>query len=118
MMVRALRAFLLTGCLALPAGAVSVDDIAEDEVKEATKVESAKADLALCAPHLEELRYRADAEAMHDAVTDPQCRKAILGAQEAGLTKEEIVNILMGAVDIPDPRGFTTDHGGPPVLID
>ncbi len=101
-----------------PVGAQSIfDDTASEQVEEATDLESVKTDLALCAPHLDRLRDGTDAEAVHESVEDPQCRKAILAAQRAGLSKSEIVDILMGASDVPDPGGFTVDHGGPPVVI-
>ena len=112
----ALVALLLGGA---PAAAESIfDDAGSQEVEQATDRLSVKTDLVLCAPHLARLRDHADAAAMHEAVEDPECRKAILNARAAGLSKAEIVSTLMGASDIPDPNGFTTDHAGPPVVID
>ncbi len=104
---------------ASPAGAQSIfDDPSSEQVEQATDLESIKTDLALCAPHLARLKQGPDAEALHESVEDPQCRKAVLAGQAAGLSKAEIVNILMGASDVPDPGGFTVDHDGPPVVVD
>lgn len=92
-------------------------DTASEQVEAATDLQSIKTDLALCAPHLAQLKAGSDGEAMHESVEDPQCVKAVLAAQQAGLSKAEIVNILMGASDVPDPNGFTVDHDGPPVVV-
>lgn len=92
--------------------------IASAQVDAATDLESIKTDLALCAPHLAQLREGPDAEAFHEGVEDPQCVKAVVAAQKAGLSKAEIVNILMGASDIPDPNGPTVDHDGPARVIE
>ena len=104
---------------AAPVQAESIfDDTASEQVEEATNLVQVKTDLALCAPHLDELKRGPDAEALHDGVEDPQCRKAVLAARAAGLSKAEIVNILMGASDVPDPNAFTVDHDGPPVVVE
>lgn len=92
-------------------------DTASEQVENATDLESIKTDLALCAPHLDRLEAGPDERAMQESIEDPQCVKAVLAAQRAGLSKAEIVNILMGASDVPDPNGFTVDHDGPPVVV-
>lgn len=102
----------------VPASTESLfDDTASEQVEEATRRESVETDLALCAPHLSQLKHDPDEDDFHDAVEDPQCVNAIRAAQAAGLGKAEIVRILMGASDVPDPNAPTVDHDGPPRVI-
>ena len=60
----------------------------------------------------------ADPQAFADSVEDPACRKAILQAQAAGLSKAQIVDLLMGASDVPDPdpEELTVPQDGPSVV--
>lgn len=108
---------LLAGAAVASAESI-FDDTASEQVEEATNLESIKTDLALCAPHLSQLKHDPSEDDFHDAVEDPQCVRAILAAQQAGLSKAEIVKVLMGASDIPDPDAPTIDHDGPPRVIE
>jgi len=94
------------------------EDTDSEQVEQATDLEQVKVDLALCAPHLAQLKRGPDARAMAETVEDPQCQKAVRRAQAAGLSKAEIVNLLMGASDVPDSGVVTVPHGGPPVVVD
>jgi hypothetical protein len=76
-------------------------------------VQTAKLDLALCAPELESLRRNGTPEAIADAARNPQCRQAILRARDAGLSGPQIIDVLMGASGDPDP-----DPGQPPAAGD
>lgn len=75
-------------------------------------VENAKLDLTMCAPEIDTLNKATESAAIADIVQNPQCRQAILRAQAAGLTKGQIVDILMGASGITDP-----DPGAPPAPV-
>ena len=110
---------VLIGCLtgflvACPAAAQSVDGLSGEEVETATNLATVKTNLALCAPQLEGLRAGPDPAAFARDVQDPECRQAIVAAQAAGLSKAQIVDILMGASGVTDPNAPTIQHGGPP----
>ena len=109
--LRAAAAALLVSALgAAPAAAQSIfDDTQSERVEGAAGREDIKLDLALCAPHLDRLKNSGTSTALADSIEDPECRQAILRAQAAGMTKQQIVDTLMGASDMPDP-----DPAAPP----
>lgn len=128
LVLRRLRALLvlLASVLAVPAVFAEepppvdlsvFDGLDAKEVDQATNRQEAKVELALCAPHLAQLKVHPDARAYARSIDDPRCRKAILNAQAAGMTKAEIVDTLMGASELPSDQ-YTLPHGGPPVVVE
>jgi hypothetical protein len=87
-----------------PAQSLNQGAIQPDQVNRAVDLESVKVDLAFCASELDELQGAPSEQALQESVDNPDCRRAILKAQAAGMTKSQIVTILMGGADVPDSQ--------------
>jgi hypothetical protein len=103
-MLVGLPVLLLASLAGVDAAAQSLnaDGIQPNEVKRGVAVENAKIDLTMCAPELDTLTGAAESAAIAEIAENPQCRQAILRAQAAGLTRGQIIDILMGASAVPD----------------
>ena len=97
-----------------PAGAPAqpIDNgIQSEQVKNAVALENAKLDLAMCASELNQLAGTPDSQALEDSVSNPDCRRAILKAQASGMSKSQIVTVLMGGAGVPDSKPNTPPPG-------
>jgi hypothetical protein len=96
-----LAAGALLLALAGPAAAQPLNqgEIQPDQVNRAVDLESIKTDLTFCASELDELQGAPSERELQESVDNPDCRRAILKAQAAGMTKSQIVKILMGGAD-------------------
>ena len=89
----------------LPAGAQALNSqgIQPNEVKQAVAAENAKLDLTMCAPEVDVLNKASAETAVAEVAQNPECRRAIIRAQEAGLTRSQIVDTIMAGSGVPDP---------------
>jgi hypothetical protein len=96
---------LLVTLGALEAGAqpLNSEGIQPNEVKQGVAAENAKLDLTMCAPEVEVLSKASADRAAAEVAQNPECRRAIVRAEEAGLTRSQIVDIIMSSSGVPDP---------------
>lgn len=80
------------------------EGIQPNEVKQGVAAANAKMDLTMCAPEVEVLNKASADRAASEVAQNPECRRAIVRAEEAGLTRSQIVDIIMGSSGVPDPN--------------
>jgi hypothetical protein len=87
------------------------EGIQPNEVKRGVAAENAKLDLTMCAPEVDVLSKASESAAIAEIAQNPECRRAIVRAQEAGLTRSQIVDTLMAGSGVPDPDPGTPSDG-------
>jgi hypothetical protein len=94
---------VMAGAFEARAQPLNSEGIQPNEVKQGVAVENAKLDLAMCAPEVEVLSKASADRAAAEVAQNPECRRAIVRAEEAGLTRSQIVDVIMGSSGVPDP---------------